>query len=535
MYDDLSLPGGNGNTIKVVKHQQIRNRRDYSSKCKTSESDYKYEPSYIFSFIWKLFNIWVNKKDKTNIKFESIKQLPKFMHNEHFVKICDDNDPFWQYDNYSEGRKHPKNKGNNQDESIKNKLEDGTKAIVTDVKSFKDINAYSDINKQQDTDKNSDANKSSDVDTKSDFKESSDTDKLYNSNQLKDIEEPASCKYFTDTNVGKTNVNSDDKTLKMESNKKSKLKNSISIIIKEKDETEVSCIPNSSLTVTVENDPKDKTTVEISKSSTKEKLSDEPSSTNDNPSTDRSQSRNKIDKNVPVCKDKSKTEDITSKKSTISKKKSSHKKLDKCGFGKLGDLLLVKPLSTISFYLNEKTEQYCATLLVRNSTKGKSDKIVTFKIKTNAPDKYSVKPNIAALTPGGSVEIKFHLFTNCESSTKTDRFLLMYNSLDDCTNDLVGYWKKNHDKAAKHTFDVCLKKKQFRARCLRNYFYIGIISVIILFLILLCIFKRSWFCVTDLFCPCPGGLCPITRVSYLKSLETTCDDKNNFNYFDCCD
>ena len=91
MYDDLSLPGGNGNTIKVVKHQQIRNRRDYSSKCKTSESDYKYEPSYIFSFIWKLFNIWVNKKDKTNIKFESIKQLPKFMHNEHFVKICDDN------------------------------------------------------------------------------------------------------------------------------------------------------------------------------------------------------------------------------------------------------------------------------------------------------------------------------------------------------------------------------------------------------------------------------------------------------------
>ena len=60
-------------------------------------------------------------------------------------------------------------------------------------------------------------------------------------------------------------------------------------------------------------------------------------------------------------------------------------------------------LKVIEFEKNEKddsTGSYTTDIQINNITKGSSKKIIVYKIKSNEPERYYVKPNCGLIKPG---------------------------------------------------------------------------------------------------------------------------------------
>jgi len=135
----------------------------------------------------------------------------------------------------------------------------------------------------------------------------------------------------------------------------------------------------------------------------------------------------------------------------------TEKNEDRCGddtneanCGKLGDLLWICPAVEICFDETRKEESSCrfiTEMKLRNLTNEGDKQIVTFKIKTNAPKHYYVKPSIGSIKPGETLSVKLTMAPGHETCVEKDRFLLLYHIIDCCDKDLAIFWKE-HECAA---------------------------------------------------------------------------------------
>uniref|UniRef100_H2YK02 MSP domain-containing protein n=1 Tax=Ciona savignyi TaxID=51511 RepID=H2YK02_CIOSA len=108
----------------------------------------------------------------------------------------------------------------------------------------------------------------------------------------------------------------------------------------------------------------------------------------------------------------------------------------------------MSPMSEVIFNNSSKdanTSRYRAdlTLTNRHDVEGMA---VAFKVKTNSPERYHVKPSTGSIGRGEVLIIRIHLSPGYEELVSRDRFLILYQKMQ-AGSDVAQFWKDHSDKS----------------------------------------------------------------------------------------
>jgi len=86
-------------------------------------------------------------------------------------------------------------------------------------------------------------------------------------------------------------------------------------------------------------------------------------------------------------------------------------------------------------------------LTLTNATEENNSTFITFKIKTNSPEKFFVKPNIGVIPPGEEAVLLISLDQTKISSINNDKFLILFDKFSGSTcENLSNMWKEKEMK-----------------------------------------------------------------------------------------
>jgi len=114
------------------------------------------------------------------------------------------------------------------------------------------------------------------------------------------------------------------------------------------------------------------------------------------------------------------------------------------------NLLLISPSETLDFDLqheNINEKKFTTKLTLTNATEENNSTFITFKIKTNSPEKFFVKPNIGVIPSGEEAVLLISLDQTKISSINNDKFLILFDKFSGSTcENLSNMWKEKEMK-----------------------------------------------------------------------------------------
>nr|XP_009857583.1 motile sperm domain-containing protein 2 [Ciona intestinalis] len=116
----------------------------------------------------------------------------------------------------------------------------------------------------------------------------------------------------------------------------------------------------------------------------------------------------------------------------------------------LGSLLTMSPVAEVIFKQSTKdsnTSRYRSNITLTNRCK-EEGMVVAFKVKTNSPERYHVKPSTGSLSTGEELTIRIHLSPGYEDTVSRDRFLILYQKME-AGMDVAEFWKDHIDKSSR--------------------------------------------------------------------------------------
>ncbi|XP_065162606.1 motile sperm domain-containing protein 2-like [Atheta coriaria] len=114
-----------------------------------------------------------------------------------------------------------------------------------------------------------------------------------------------------------------------------------------------------------------------------------------------------------------------------------------------GGVLSITPSTLLSF--TKDGDEYVSVLEIKNTDPKQN---ISYKLKTNAPQKFRVRPSAGVLAPGDSANISIYLLPAYQvSGLSRDKFLVMsvpVNTNHMSTNELGDLWKNTSDNVTQH-------------------------------------------------------------------------------------
>jgi len=101
-----------------------------------------------------------------------------------------------------------------------------------------------------------------------------------------------------------------------------------------------------------------------------------------------------------------------------------------------GDHLNITPADSLEFVVMDFQKETLDIINLKNTT----EEVVTYKVKTTAPEKYRVRPSTGLIQPGAAIDVNVYLPPGMHS-TNRDKFLIMslvVGSSSDCEPDNKG-------------------------------------------------------------------------------------------------
>jgi len=110
----------------------------------------------------------------------------------------------------------------------------------------------------------------------------------------------------------------------------------------------------------------------------------------------------------------------------------------------------ISPSEMLDFDLEEEenNEKNLTTkLILTNSSEANNSIYITYKVKTNSPQKFFVKPNIGVIPPGKESVLLVSLDKTKISAVNNDKFLILFDkfSAENCDN-LTSMWREKETK-----------------------------------------------------------------------------------------
>lgn len=109
-----------------------------------------------------------------------------------------------------------------------------------------------------------------------------------------------------------------------------------------------------------------------------------------------------------------------------------------------GEQLHITPAESLEFVVMDFQKETLDIINLKNIT----EQVITYKVKTTAPEKYRVRPSTGLIQPGASVDVNVYLPPGMHS-TNRDKFLIMSLVVDDPQasekgiNELNDLWKSS--------------------------------------------------------------------------------------------
>uniref|UniRef100_H2Y0K8 Motile sperm domain-containing protein 2 n=1 Tax=Ciona intestinalis TaxID=7719 RepID=H2Y0K8_CIOIN len=113
-------------------------------------------------------------------------------------------------------------------------------------------------------------------------------------------------------------------------------------------------------------------------------------------------------------------------------------------------LMSISPVAEVIFKQSTKdsnTSRYRSNITLTNRCK-EEGMVVAFKVKTNSPERYHVKPSTGSLSTGEELTIRIHLSPGYEDTVSRDRFLILYQKME-AGMDVAEFWKDHIDKSSR--------------------------------------------------------------------------------------
>lgn len=122
----------------------------------------------------------------------------------------------------------------------------------------------------------------------------------------------------------------------------------------------------------------------------------------------------------------------------------------------LSSLLILSPASEVVFRkgnFDESSGKYESRFTLTNLNRGNQ---VAFKIKSNSPSHYLVKPNTGFVSPGDTVTIFLYLNAGFETAVSKDKFLILYQRKGDATS-VKEFWRTHMPKHMRFEYRLTVR------------------------------------------------------------------------------